>query len=65
MLDREASGEWIRPDAVPGALEVLLQPFPAHAMRAQPVGNHVNRPGNDDPECLKPVAEARPTARLF
>jgi len=65
MLDCEAADEWIRTDAVPGALDVLLQPFPADAMRAEPVSNHVNRPANDDPGCVAPIARTRDTPRLF
>ncbi len=65
MLDSEAVTEWLREDAVPGALDVLLQPFPAGLMRAQPVSNHVNRPANEDPRCITPANAAKSPRRLF
>jgi len=65
MLDREAVTEWIREDAVAGALDVLLQPFPADLMCALPVSSHVNRPANDDPGCVAPAPRAEGPARLF
>jgi putative SOS response-associated peptidase YedK len=65
MLDREGASEWVRTDAVPGALDVLLQPFPASAMRAEPVSNHVNRPANDDRECVAPITLTPDRPRLF
>lgn len=36
--------------------EVALGPYPADAMTAHPVSTHVNRPANDDPRCVDPVA---------
>jgi putative SOS response-associated peptidase YedK len=33
----------------------LLRPYPADAMRAYPVGQLVNNPRNDVPECLTPA----------
>jgi len=65
MLDREAAAEWIREDAVAGALDVLLQPFPADLMHALPVSSHVNRPTNDDPACIAPAARSEGPQRLF
>ena len=35
-----------------GTLLPLLRPFPSDAMRAHPVGQLVNNPRNDGPECL-------------
>lgn len=34
----------------------LLHPSPSEFFAAHPVGGHVNRPKNDDPECVRPVA---------
>ena len=65
MLDCDGAREWIRADAVPGALDVLMQPFPADAMQAEPVSNYVNRPANDGPKCVAPTARASETPRLF
>jgi putative SOS response-associated peptidase YedK len=33
----------------------LLEPYPSEQMAAYPVSTHVNRPANDDPECVEPV----------
>jgi putative SOS response-associated peptidase YedK len=38
------------------ALEEILRPYPADAMRCFPVGAWVNDPRNDGPECLLPPA---------
>jgi putative SOS response-associated peptidase YedK len=65
ILDADGATEWLRPEAVAGALDVLLQPFPAERMRATPVSHRVNRPANDDPECIVAVAPAPIDQRLF
>ncbi len=45
--------EWIQPvELRPGRLDVLLSPCPAEEMEAYPVSTHVNKPANDDPECV-------------
>ena len=36
--------------------DVPLAPYPADAMTAHPVSTLVNRPANDDPRCVEPVA---------
>ncbi|NKB88599.1 MAG: hypothetical protein GKS06_10295 [Acidobacteria bacterium] len=65
ILDQEGGHEWLLDDAVTGALEVLLQPLPAELTKATPVSNHVNRPANDDPACVRPVDPAPVDRRLF
>ncbi len=65
LLHQDAVAEWLRPEAAPAALAVLLQPFPAGLMRARAVGTHVNRPANDDPQCIAPASEAPGAMRLF
>ena len=52
ILPWEAHGLWLAGEDVP------LAPYPADAMTAQPVSTHVNRPANDDPRCVEPVAPA-------
>lgn len=37
----------------------LLQPYPAEAMRADPVARLVNSPANDTPECIQPISDAQ------
>jgi putative SOS response-associated peptidase YedK len=65
ILDRDGATEWLRPDAAPGTLDVLLQPFPADHMAAVPVSHHVNRSASDDSSCIAPVASAPISPRLF
>jgi len=45
--------EWLRPGPLaPDRLAEMLAPHPAAGMEAYPVSSHVNRPGNDDTECI-------------
>jgi len=37
-------------------LQHLFQPFPPEKMSYYPVSTFVNRPGNDDPRCIEPLA---------
>lgn len=39
----------------PEKLMPLLRPYPSEQMEAYPVSTHVNKPANDDPECVEPV----------
>ena len=50
ILPPDAWGAWLSGDEVP------LGPYPADVMTAHPVSTHVNRPANDDPGCVEPVA---------
>ena len=50
MLPPEAYGPWLAGEDVP------LAPYPADDMTAHPVSTLVNRPANDDPRCVEPVA---------
>ena len=50
ILPPEAYGPWLAGEDVP------LTPYPADDMTAHPVSTHVNRPANDDPRCVEPVA---------
>jgi putative SOS response-associated peptidase YedK len=34
----------------------LLRPFPAEPMRMWPISTRVNKPENDDPSLLEPIA---------
>jgi len=50
---------WLAPDDIdPVALEDLLAPWAPDGWKASEVSPHVNRPDNDDPACIEPVAEA-------
>jgi putative SOS response-associated peptidase YedK len=47
---------WLDPQVQgAAALVPLLRPCPSDAMRAYPVGQLVNNPRNDRPECLAPA----------
>ena len=50
ILPPDAWDAWLAGDGVP------LGPYPADAMTAHPVSTHVNRPANDDPRCVEPIA---------
>jgi putative SOS response-associated peptidase YedK len=51
-------GLWLDLDVQdPAQLTPLLRPYPAQQMDAYPVSRFVNRPGNDDPRCIEPLAE--------
>ncbi len=39
-------------------LQSLLRAYPPEEMEAFPVSRLVNRPGNDDPRCIEPLAES-------
>ena len=50
ILPRGAWDAWLLGEDVP------LAPYPAGDMTANPVSTHVNRPANDDPRCVEPIA---------
>jgi putative SOS response-associated peptidase YedK len=59
ILSPESYSTWLdtsiqEPDELMG----LLHPYPSEQMEAYPVSTHVNRPSNDDPECVEPVRPA-------
>ena len=50
ILPPEIYDPWLADKDMP------LAPYPADAMTAHPVSTLVNRPANDDPRCVEPVA---------
>jgi putative SOS response-associated peptidase YedK len=57
ILRREDYDLWLSPREEPaGALQALMKPFDSTLMAAYAVSKAVNRPGNDDPEVVRPVA---------
>ena len=50
ILPRDAWNAWLAGEEVP------LGPYPADDMTAHPVSTYVNRPANDDPRCVEPIA---------
>lgn len=48
--------EWLDPSLQAiGRINEMLRPFPAEEMEAYPVGQLVNNPRNDQPECVVPI----------
>lgn len=57
ILPKKAYEVWLDPaNQEVEALSVLLQPYPAKEMEAWEVSKLVNRPQNDSPELIQPVA---------
>lgn len=58
ILPKESEDAWLDPTITDrGILLGLLRPYPSDLMKAVPVSTHVNRPGNDGPECVLPFDE--------
>jgi putative SOS response-associated peptidase YedK len=57
ILRRDDYALWLSPDEPPSAaLQALMKPYDPAPMRAYEVSKMVNRPGNDTPDCIRPVA---------
>jgi putative SOS response-associated peptidase YedK len=56
ILDAAARARWLAPDATREELLSLLRPFADDGLEAYEVSTLVNRPANDEPECLAPIA---------
>ena len=57
ILAPEDHGLWLDPDVREAdPLLPLLTPYPDDVMEAYPVSRFVNRPANDDPRCVEPLA---------
>lgn len=54
ILPPDAYERWLSPASDVDALKALLRPYPADDMEAWPVSQHVNRPSNDDAQCIAP-----------
>lgn len=53
IVPPERYDEWLAPKALAmEQLQEILSPHPAAGMETYPVSTHVNRPGNDGPECI-------------
>ena len=56
ILDPATWDEWVAPSPLaPERLQELFLPHPAEGMEAYPVSTHVNKPMNDDLECLRRI----------
>ena len=58
ILEESDYERWLDPAASKEDLQVLLAPFPAEEMKAEPVSRRVNNARNDDAECVTVQAEA-------
>lgn len=48
---------WLDPDMLKAEpLLDLLRPYPEDVMKTFPVSRRVNKPSNDEPSCVEPVA---------
>ncbi len=57
ILRRDDYALWLSPDEPPASvLQALMKPYDPAPMRAYEVSKMVNRPGNDTPDCIRPVA---------
>ncbi|WP_158860966.1 SOS response-associated peptidase [Lunatibacter salilacus] len=57
ILTSEEEKLWLDPDQNPKDLLKLLNAYPADAMKAYEISSEVNKPANNYPEILDPVAE--------
>jgi putative SOS response-associated peptidase YedK len=56
ILPPDRFTEWLDSDRIADdRLEELLAPYPSDEMEAYPVSSRVNKPSNDDPECITPL----------
>jgi putative SOS response-associated peptidase YedK len=56
IIPPECYGDWLDPETPTDRLMSMLKPFPNEEMETVPVGQAVNSPANDGPECLIPAA---------
>lgn len=54
IIPRDRYAAWLDVSTELDAVEAMLAPFDANAMRAHMVSTRVNRPGNDDAACAAP-----------
>ena len=57
ILNPTDYSDWLNPATPPQRLQLLLAPY-AGDLQAYPVTTHVNRPANDDPQCIAPLNAA-------
>ena len=57
ILGPENFDAWLGPTAPSEEIQKLLRPFPDELLMLYPVSERVNRPDNDDPECIAPLVD--------
>jgi len=55
LADDDRSAAWLDPAVDEAALERLLLPLPEDGIEAYAVSRHVNKPENDDADCVEPA----------
>jgi putative SOS response-associated peptidase YedK len=66
ILNREDYDLWLDEKVQEtGRLQTLLKPYPAEEMVIYPVSTRVNKPANDDPDCIAPVEASDDQRSLF
>lgn len=55
IISQADEGLWIDPAFSADDAAELLRPYPSEEMEYYPVSDFVNRPGNDSPDCIKPI----------
>jgi len=59
IVPHDAYARWLQPGEVdPASLADLFAPAPVDDWRGVEVSPHVNKPDNDDPQCIEPAAPA-------
>jgi putative SOS response-associated peptidase YedK len=56
ILAKDVEDDWLNPDTSEDQLIAMLKPYPADQMKKWPVSSLVNKPQNNFPEILKPIA---------
>jgi len=57
ILDSSDHDRWLDPTTETAALHAMISTIPDLELESYPVSSLVNRPSNDDPECLAPLVE--------
>ena len=60
ILSPEDHETWLDPEADRDSLKALLRSYPSAAMATYEVSQIVNKPANDEPACIEPLAEEGP-----
>ena len=55
ILAKDDYRTWLNPKADVSVLKELLVPCPDDYLEAYRVSRHVNKPGNNSPDCMKPI----------
>ncbi|MCK9293481.1 MAG: SOS response-associated peptidase [Desulfobulbaceae bacterium] len=57
IIEQAQYEQWLDPKSDRARLPALLKPFPDSKILAYPVGNGVNNPKNDSPDCLAEIKD--------